>query len=177
MKKLNKIGNRQGLYIRTPDMCEAIRRARLGKKNSLESRKKQSASLKTIACNPLWRKRVSEGTKKAMRRKDVRVKHLKGLKKARAKHGVNFSVFGRDLVKFEREIAKTLCPLGYIQQHPVIFGSHGRHYRLDFALIKEKIAIECDGPKHRSFEQQEYDKKRDKFLRSLGWRVIRVLHD
>lgn len=173
--KLNKNGDRRGIYVRTPAIREAIRQARLGTHNSEESKRKQSASMKKTACDPAWRKRVSDGTRKKMHTASVRRKHLAGLRKARKAHGVNFTTFGRDLVRFEREMAKVLCPLGYVQQHYVRTNWPG--FYLDFALVENKIAIECDGPKHRSFAEQEYDRKRDKLLNKLGWKVIRVQHD
>lgn len=47
-------------------------------------------------------------------------------------------------------------------------------YRVDFAFIKPKIAIEVDGHDyHSSKDQRAYDAKRDRFLQSEGWKVIR----
>ena len=41
----------------------------------------------------------------------------------------------------------------------------------DFVCIKKKLIIELDGSQH--LEQQEYDQERTKYLKSLGYRVIR----
>lgn len=47
-------------------------------------------------------------------------------------------------------------------------------YLLDFAIIKPKIAIECDGEYwHSSPEDIESDLQRDRYLKSLGWTVLR----
>ena len=47
-------------------------------------------------------------------------------------------------------------------------------YRLDFALLNEKIAIEIDGHEfHKTREQRTNDAKRERYLQSKGWKVIR----
>lgn len=47
-------------------------------------------------------------------------------------------------------------------------------YRVDFALPDLKVVVECDGKEfHSSEEQIEYDRKRDSFLMSKGWKVLR----
>jgi very-short-patch-repair endonuclease len=66
-------------------------------------------------------------------------------------------------------------------QHRVA-GEHGQ-YRLDFALVEEKIAIELDGRRnHCTTEQIAQDHKRQRDIEALGWRVIRfggkeIAHD
>lgn len=47
---------------------------------------------------------------------------------------------------------------------------------LDIAYLLEglKIAYEIDGPDHYTQKQMEYDKKRDAYLKSEGWIVIRI---
>lgn len=164
----------RGIYKRTKAMREAIRQSRLGTKATPEARAKMKQKAIQRACRPEWREKVSRGTRKAMRKRSVRAKHLAALIEARKKHGVNFKTFGRELVKFEIEMSKILCPLGYVQQYSV--RTTEKTFFLDFALVKEKIAIECDGPKYRSFDQQKYDKWRDSLLHKLGWKVIRVPH-
>ena len=47
-------------------------------------------------------------------------------------------------------------------------------YRLDMAILNLKIAIEADGKAyHSSPKQKAHDRKRDKYLRSQGWKVLR----
>jgi very-short-patch-repair endonuclease len=54
-----------------------------------------------------------------------------------------------------------------------------REYRIsrihvDFAFPEQKLAVECDGYRyHMSPIAQEKDAKRDEFLASVGWRVMR----
>ena len=43
-------------------------------------------------------------------------------------------------------------------------------YRVDF-LFENKIIFECDGPQHRT--TREYDQKRDRYITSKGYTVLR----
>lgn len=47
-------------------------------------------------------------------------------------------------------------------------------YFIDIAFIKEKLAIEIDGGLHKLEEIRKKDKRKDEFLRSLGWKIYRV---
>jgi hypothetical protein len=169
----------QGVYPRTQAHRDAIRQARLGAKASPEARKNQSIAARKTALNPQWRKNVSEGTRKKMRLPHIRKKHLIGLQRARAKHGVNFKGGqGQKPIAFVMSLWKLLKPIGYVREYSLPTGiGYGHHYMLDFALVENKIAIECDGPKHRPFTVQEKDRIKDARLKALGWKVIRVLHD
>jgi hypothetical protein len=57
-------------------------------------------------------------------------------------------------------------------QHPVP-GPNGAVYRLDFAFPEHLLDVEIDGPRHRRPEVAARDRRRDAFLRSLGWEVLR----
>ena len=46
-------------------------------------------------------------------------------------------------------------------------------YKVDLANEKLKIAIEVDGFSHCSLKAQERDAKKEKFLISIGWKVLR----
>ena len=72
------------------------------------------------------------------------------------------------------EFASVLCPVGYVREFQVNWGSgHAAHYKLDFAHPQAKVNIELDGPYHYGVE----DDVRDARLRALGWKVIRIAHD
>lgn len=45
-------------------------------------------------------------------------------------------------------------------------------YKVDIALVEEKVAIEVDGPVHSS--RRRLDAKKDAKLTELGWRVLRI---
>ena len=60
---------------------------------------------------------------------------------------------------------------------------HGYHFRrqhpvgpyvLDFACALAKLAIEVDGETHGSDSEVRRDMRRDAYLRSRGWQVVRV---
>lgn len=51
------------------------------------------------------------------------------------------------------------------RQHPI-----GR-YITDFACIEQRLVIELDGGQHT--EQREYDRQRDAYITSRGYRILR----
>lgn len=168
-KRARERAARPGWYDR---VSEGTKRA-FAKPGMKEKIKIRDDKLRANATNPAFGLKVSKAVTEAMNRPEVKKKHLAGLRKARKTYGVNF---GRDTL--EKEFSKTLIPLGYVEQFSIPRGKgSGNRYVLDFALVNEKIAIELDGPKHRPYKQQRYDANRDDFLRSLGWKVIRVKHD
>ncbi|RVT62774.1 endonuclease domain-containing protein [Niallia taxi] len=47
-------------------------------------------------------------------------------------------------------------------------------YRIDLALVSHRLAIECDGKQwHSTPSQKAHDRKKDRYLRKNGWKVIR----
>ncbi|SFK12197.1 Very-short-patch-repair endonuclease [Halobacillus dabanensis] len=62
----------------------------------------------------------------------------------------------------------------------VSYGLHPRTqynvgvYRIDIAFPGLKIAIECDGKAfHSTASQKAHDRKKDRYLRKNGWKVMR----
>lgn len=52
--------------------------------------------------------------------------------------------------------------------------TNSNNYRVDFADVQAKIAIEIDGHDfHSSKEQRTHDAQRERALQSIGWKVIR----
>jgi hypothetical protein len=51
------------------------------------------------------------------------------------------------------------------------------YYHVDVAFQERMVAVEIDGPSHRSGWVREADKRKDRLLRALGWSVIRVSND
>lgn len=48
-------------------------------------------------------------------------------------------------------------------------------YFIDFAFINKKIALEIDGKQHKLNEERiNRDRKKDKILKEVGWKVIRI---
>lgn len=60
---------------------------------------------------------------------------------------------------------------GLITQHEVLGGK----YRLDFALVEDKIGIELDGYEHHGTSREKFvaDQQRQRALEAAGWRLIR----
>jgi very-short-patch-repair endonuclease len=74
----------------------------------------------------------------------------------------------RILWKALRELPKE-SGLTFRRQHPL------RPYIADFVCLKIKLVIELDGESHDT--RQEYDRRRDHYLRKLGYTVLRFTND
>jgi very-short-patch-repair endonuclease len=48
------------------------------------------------------------------------------------------------------------------------------HYKIDIALPARLLAVEVDGQTHNALKVRAADKRKDAFLRSCGWTVLRV---
>lgn len=52
-----------------------------------------------------------------------------------------------------------------------------RHYAIDIAMPEHKLAIEVDGPSHQGPKAKKIDQRKERWLRSNGWSVIRVKNE
>lgn len=66
----------------------------------------------------------------------------------------------------EANLPKPVC------QHPVP-APGSVVYRLDFAWPEVRLDVEIDGPRHRRPDVAANDRRRDAYLRSVGWEVLR----
>lgn len=74
--------------------------------------------------------------------------------------------------RVERILRRTVPGL-FTSQHEVII--HGKRYRLDFAILSQKIAIEVDGFEFRKNRSRfDSDRVRQNDLVAAGWKVIRI---
>lgn len=62
---------------------------------------------------------------------------------------------------------RQLCNLKFKRQYPI------GNYIVDFVCKERKIIIEVDGGQHNSIDIIAYDEERTKYLKSLGFKVIR----
>jgi very-short-patch-repair endonuclease len=70
----------------------------------------------------------------------------------------------------ERQLYDALVFRGYAVTTQVPCGK----YRIDIALTEPSIAIECDGkPWHSTPKAKARDRRKDKYLKENGWRVLR----
>lgn len=167
----------RGVYKRSPEHI-AKTRAGLEAGRTPEARAKANATLRANAADPAWREKVSQATKKAMHRPDVRERHLAALLPTRNfKHGN-----GQEPAPLALLIEAILTPLGFKREYPIRTKGHiTQHkppttYKADFANPTTKTVIELDGPAHNPMERKALDRKKTEVLESLGWQVIRVPH-
>jgi hypothetical protein len=145
----------------------------------VEARKKAQAKIEELKRTGEWSKRVSEKTRQAMHRPDVRQRHLMGLL-GQPSHfkGGN----GQAPVEKVMEIAERLEPLGFIREFPIKTKGHNTewkapsNYKADFAHPMRKVVVEVDGPSHRCLAKRLQDEKKTAVLKALGWIVARVKH-
>lgn len=77
--------------------------------------------------------------------------------------------------KLEKRVYDALRFKGY---YPIVqYKVPNKRFKLDFAFFCSnglKIDVEIDGPFHRTPEGIKRDHKRDKFMKTNGWKVIRI---
>lgn len=146
-----------------------------GKTLSDKKKKQISESMKLRAKDPEWRKRVSEGTTVKMWDSEIRKRHLSNLRLVmeQTENGNTFKGgIGQTPNRLEEYYANIFIPLGYIRDYPIALPIGAGRYRLDFALLENKICIEIDGSSHAAHKNR--DEIKDTYLRSLGWKIIRI---
>ncbi|TFG29385.1 MAG: DUF559 domain-containing protein [Promethearchaeota archaeon] len=77
---------------------------------------------------------------------------------------------------YEKLLYKLLTKRGYKEKIDFmhLFPIEGQDFLLDFAFVKEKLDIECDGePWHEKCRNVEEDRIRDEYLTTHGWRILR----
>lgn len=85
---------------------------------------------------------------------------------------------GKPLPEPQRRLLEALGS-EWVAEHAVGTGRGSRalglpsHYKIDIANLRLMIAIEVDGSSHSAIARQEADHRKDVFLRSLGWTVVR----
>ncbi|MDA2396392.1 DUF559 domain-containing protein [Bacillus cereus] len=77
--------------------------------------------------------------------------------------------------KLEKRVYDALRLQGY---YPTVqYKVPNKRFKLDLAFFSPnglKIDVEIDGPFHRTPEGIKRDQKRDKFMKTNGWKVIRI---
>jgi very-short-patch-repair endonuclease len=76
-----------------------------------------------------------------------------------------------ETILWSRLRREAIARMRFRRQHPI--GS----YVADFACIPAMLVVEVDGGTHSTAEELEHDRRRDAYMRSLGWRIVRVQND
>ena len=173
----------QGVYIRTKKHLLALSKARKADWRDPKKRDKIILGMN----KPEVRAKVAKSLKRTWIKKRTSwirsIKNIGGPKISKAHKGKMFfkGGNGQPPVRFVVELEKLLSPVGYIREYsigiPKIKERGAGSYKVDFALVSAKIAIECDGRSHCSSVRKAQDRKKDLILHRFGWKVIRVPHD
>lgn len=78
----------------------------------------------------------------------------------------------RDMTNGEQKLwaeLRKMKELGFHVRKQVPIGA----FIADFAVMKERLIIEVDGSHHQDHKQIKHDKKRDDWLKSEGFRILR----
>lgn len=126
---------------------------------------------------------ISEETRKKLSENSKKRKHSTETRKKISNARIKYLTENPDMVPYklnhysngpsypERYWKKILdkANIKYVEQYPI------HTYLLDFALVEEKIDIEIDGDQHYLDPRIiESDKRRNEYLKNLGWKIIRV---
>lgn len=104
--------------------------------------------------------------------REVSEKTFRYYEKTKAPNGA-ITPYGRGGLPSPRMLEFSfLCDAGYEMDTVTIPIPTGSAYKLDFAHREAKVNIEIDGLSHRG--RRFEDERRDEYLRSLGWKVIRI---
>ena len=68
-------------------------------------------------------------------------------------------------------VRKDVHGVRFRRQHPI------GPYIADFACVRARLVVEIDGATHSTDAEREYDARRDRYMRSRGWYVLRVQND
>jgi very-short-patch-repair endonuclease len=64
-----------------------------------------------------------------------------------------------------------------IKTHQKVGSGYPTCYKVDLGFEESKIGIEVDGHSHNLIERQKQDIKKDMFLESLGWKILRFKNE
>lgn len=157
-----------GIYPRTAAHNKklSIARKKLWRTKAYQAK----MALRDCTTSPIWRKAIKKSTSKWATRIWKTKAHrefMAGvfLKTVRRNGNPKWGVSRAQSRMFE-QLKETYPSL--VMEYPVLA------YRIDICHVKRKLAIELDGPFHNDVERKKKDKKRDRRLRRLGWKIIRL---
>ena len=114
-----------------------------------------------------------------MMRKDIREKVSSTLKeknhkpKIRGGNGTGMTKPQEILYKELKKHNLYTIPELPIKTHQKNGSGYPTCYKVDLGLEELKIGIEIDGKSHNLIERRNQDMKKDMFLESLGWKILR----
>jgi very-short-patch-repair endonuclease len=73
---------------------------------------------------------------------------------------------------FTRVIKDEFSDKGY--EHDYLIRAGNENYWLDYAWVGKKKAIEIDGRQHDDSDRRKQDQRKDRRIRKLGWKILRI---
>ncbi len=130
------------------------------KASTMARTNRKYASARMLTSNPMFNSESLEKMKVTLKR----IGHKPSIR------GGN----GTGLSKAENALSKATGLLPHVVPTNTKRGSgYPTHYKLDLADIERMIAIEIDGNSHSLLSRKEQDIKKENFLKSIGWTVLR----
>src|SRR3990167_2365927 len=80
---------------------------------------------------------------------------------------------GKPPTDSEREMRHLLARHWFVAEHVVPTDSVPHHYKIDLANPRTRVAVELDGGSHSGTARRKLDARKDSFLKSHGWLVLR----
>lgn len=74
--------------------------------------------------------------------------------------------------KLELMVKEILDPLGFTHNFLIPFQKGS--YAIDFAFVDKKFGIEIDSKLHDNSKYKDRDQRKDEYLQSLGWKIVRI---
>jgi hypothetical protein len=173
--------------MRDPKMREhlsaAMRATMLARMSAPEAKEQARASMKARMSDPEFKNRVRAGALSYWSNKENRDrKRLEGQERASSQDVVERFIqntrsastggVSKPMPRPQSMLADALGP-SWTTEYPVPKSGMPGNYRIDIAHLPTKTAVEVDGPSHSNPTQQARDDRKDAFLRSLGWTVLR----
>jgi len=162
-----------------PEYRERVIAAHVGKKRNIKTKAKIADKAKERWADPEFKKKMESINKAAAQKRDM--------------SGANNGMYGRghtyetkvkmaealskrlkdNQTPLELEISRILDSVGIQYEKQKVIG----FYVVDFYIPGINLIIEADGGWHNEPERKESDKKRDIWLRSEGYNLVRITQD
>lgn len=158
---------KEGRRVYCSKECSSTYRSRISSETMAKTNRKYASERMTLR-NPMRRPEIREKVSAALRA----VNHGPPVR------GGN----GKPATEAEIKLVEILGPIGFREQCVVPTriprgSGYPTSYKIDCGNEMIKFGVEADGYSHRSLSRQAQDQKKDAFLESIGWKVLRFTNE